>query len=235
MKERGNILFLILLAIILFVALSYAVNSGMRGGGKTGSGEKAQAQVSSILNFLDLMSSTVMRMTVSGGIKPDTISFSYNYKQQDGTVTVGGFANPNCLTNECGIFKTGGGGVSSQTFETYGHPDPTGITGTSTMPGYYQFLLMQFPYAGTALNDIVMRIVYLNTAVCDEIAARLSLPTDTSITGTYTSASNPANWDNAGYTVSTAIEPYLGKNTWLTYHGSGSGRYCHVGRLLIAR
>lgn len=234
-QERGNILFLILLAVILFAALSYAVTSSMRGGGNNAGKESVQVQASSILNLLDQISVATMRMTLTGGIKPENISFAYNYKAYDGTVTLGGFNNSSCIPNDCRMFHPAGGGVSPVTFETYTPSAPTGITTGSTMPGYYQILMIQFPYAGTALNDVVIRVVYLMPEICDEIAARLSLPTDSVINGTYLSASNTANWDTAGYTVTSAHEPLMGKNTMVTYHGSGTGRYCHVHRMLIAR
>ena len=65
--QRGNILFLILLAVVLFAALSYAVTQGMRGGGKDAGPEKFKTLASQILQNVSLMENTMMRaMTVNG-------------------------------------------------------------------------------------------------------------------------------------------------------------------------
>ena len=63
--QSGNILFLILLAIILFVALSYAVNSGMRGGGKDAGNEKNSLSYSGILQSASLMENSLNRMMLT--------------------------------------------------------------------------------------------------------------------------------------------------------------------------
>ena len=68
-RQRGNILFLILLAVVLFAALSYAVTS-QRDGGKNASGESAKSHASALLQYAALVENTVHRMVMVGGIKP---------------------------------------------------------------------------------------------------------------------------------------------------------------------
>lgn len=65
--ERGNILFLILLAVILFAALSYAVTSSMRGGGKGASGEKLETTYAELSNIFALAQGTYPRLRQIGG------------------------------------------------------------------------------------------------------------------------------------------------------------------------
>ncbi len=106
MSQRGNILFLILLAVVLFAALSYAVTSGMRGGGNDASPEKAQALASQIVNHATLVENTIQRLKVSG-CRDTEISF------QNGTF--GGYTNSNSPADmHCRVFNPAGGGLSPQ-------------------------------------------------------------------------------------------------------------------------
>lgn len=65
-NERGNVLFLILIAVALFAALSYAVTSSTRSGGGDASSEKVETQYSRIANGLINGSTIVTRMRISG-------------------------------------------------------------------------------------------------------------------------------------------------------------------------
>lgn len=47
--QRGNVLFLILLAVVLFAALNYAVTSSMSGGGKNASDERYRLLASQLI------------------------------------------------------------------------------------------------------------------------------------------------------------------------------------------
>lgn len=103
--SRGNILFLILLAVVLFAALSYAVTSSMRGGGKDASGENLKTQIATIQNFGMQMRSAVMRMTMTGGYNLWQIDFS----APDVSAST---ANATCATAACKFHDPAGGGVT---------------------------------------------------------------------------------------------------------------------------
>lgn len=64
--QRGNILFLILLAVVLFAALSYAVTSSMRGDGKNASGEKAQLDQAVMDNYTAAVNAGTLRLQMRG-------------------------------------------------------------------------------------------------------------------------------------------------------------------------
>src|SRR5690606_535896 len=101
--ERGNILFLILLAVILFAALSYAVTSSMRGGGKDASEESLQLAASDMLQWLASLDAAVMRMHLGGGYAYEDISFRYERLNYDGGTVPAAFNNSRCTTNTCRI------------------------------------------------------------------------------------------------------------------------------------
>ncbi len=68
LNERGNILFLILIAVALFAALSYAVVQSTRSGGGDVSNETSTLDVSQILTVPSTYRTAVQRMMVAQGI-----------------------------------------------------------------------------------------------------------------------------------------------------------------------
>lgn len=100
-RQRGNILFLILLAVVLFAALSYAVTQSMRGGGKDSSDEKNQLAASAILNQITLWRGSYERLRVSGDVRQ--IQFNTSARSATGTCYEGSVATTSCPT--IGLFN----------------------------------------------------------------------------------------------------------------------------------
>ncbi len=102
--ERGNILFLILLAVVLFAALSYAVTSSMRGGGKNGLEETAKLDSAISDNCTALIENSIDRLKLGNGCSSDQISYE---------LSSGGNANPDApLDKSCHLFHPNGGDVT---------------------------------------------------------------------------------------------------------------------------
>ncbi len=122
MAQRGNILFLILLAIVLFVALSYAVNSGMRGGGSNAGRESAQAGAAAISQYVTLLRNEVQRLMVVNGCAVENLDWRHDFwKRANGTYTYFNGAMGAARTPKagCAVFTAYGGPVAPQTFEKY--------------------------------------------------------------------------------------------------------------------
>lgn len=230
--QRGNILFLILLAVVLFAALSYAVVSGMRGGGNNATNENAQSAAADILNFLSNVETAVSRMRLSKELKPENISFEYTYKNYGGSTYTGNI-NSNCTSDNCRLFKPDGGGVSPRNFESYGK-DPGNLTPTNVMPGYFNIIMIQWPYAGTDLNDLVMELAYVRGEICDPINNALGNTTNPTLTGTWLNAAQPANWDTTGQVIGPS-SALVGKSTIGRSYSTTNGRVCSIYQLLVAR
>lgn len=106
MRQNGNILFLILLAVVLFAALSYAVTSSMRGGGKDMSAEAAQSSAAQILNTVNLIGATVQRLQLVNNCRDTEINFANNF------VRPASYVNNNSPEDKrCNVFDPAGGGA----------------------------------------------------------------------------------------------------------------------------
>lgn len=75
-SEKGNVLFLILIAVALFAALSYAVTSSSRTGGGDASAEVNKTNIAALQQFAPTLRTGIIRMTVSRGIPLSDIDFN---------------------------------------------------------------------------------------------------------------------------------------------------------------
>lgn len=115
-SERGNILFLILLAVVLFAAFSYAVTNSMRGGGNEASKEKALLTEADVQGYISLVENAVMRLTMSGGCTTAQVS----YETPSGTGV-----NPDAPSDKrCHVYRPEGGGVTYRDLGSAGCVQP---------------------------------------------------------------------------------------------------------------
>ncbi len=183
MQQRGNILFLILLAIILFVALSYAVNSGMRGNGKSAGSENAATAAAELQQWSTLLAQTVNRLMLVNNCKDTELSFLYD-SDGDGTVETNGqdlYYNPAAPADKrCNVFDRAGGAMAMldiNRFYNFRNVDKDVQTNTYPSPGIYvaQFAAMKFEPVGVLeKSDLVFRIGYMSKAFCDQVENKYS-------------------------------------------------------------
>lgn len=102
-NSQGNVLFLILVALALFAALSYTISQSNRAGKTDISSEKAQLAAGVNDQCTAGINTAIARLSVVRGCASDQIS----YELPDGTNL-----NPKAPTNKsCHIFNPAGGGV----------------------------------------------------------------------------------------------------------------------------
>ena len=103
---KGNALFLILIAVALFAALSYAITNSGRGGSGIDK-ETASLQASEILQYASEVKTAVMRLRLINGCSETNISFE---SAATGSL-LENTADP-ASDERCHIFSADGGGVS---------------------------------------------------------------------------------------------------------------------------
>lgn len=102
-SQRGNALFLILIAVALFAALSYAVTQSGRGSG-TVSRETALIAASRVVQYAGAVEQAVSRMGLVNGCGETQISFENS--------EVAGYTNASAPADDsCHVFEPAGGGV----------------------------------------------------------------------------------------------------------------------------
>ena len=102
-QESGNVLFLILIAVALFAALSYAVTSSSRSGGGDANDETNLISSSTITQYPASIRTSIIRMQVSKGVGTSELEFNEpgNTAAADGDFaecgTFGGVQGVNCV------------------------------------------------------------------------------------------------------------------------------------------
>jgi hypothetical protein len=103
--QSGNVIVIILIGIVLFAALSYAVTGSLRGGANDGS-TKQDLVVTDVLAYANAMQATV-RTLILGGCTENQISF-----QSPALTNNSAYANASAPADKsCHVFEPSGGGL----------------------------------------------------------------------------------------------------------------------------
>lgn len=167
-NESGNVLIYILVAIVLFAALSYVVGNMMRGGNADMIGEEqAKLYAGEILDYARIIRSAVQEMRISNGCTDTDISFENN--------VVAGYDNG--TNTACQVFHADGGD------KKYVVPtDKWFDTSLAASTGYGEYL---FSGMTTVTNigiddgtsnalELIMFIPYIKLSVCNAINEKLN-------------------------------------------------------------
>lgn len=164
-RQSGNILFLILLAIVLFAALTYAVNGSFRVTQDTAiPKEKARSIATQIINYVTSMEQAVTRMRTTGECKLEQLDFDRapEFTGYDGLNTP--------ADGHCKLFNANGGGIP------FTPPDPAWFDGVNT--GQYWYGEWHFTGANYVANigttaagvdtsqEITVILPYLKKDIC---------------------------------------------------------------------
>lgn len=166
-NHRGNALFLILIAVALFAALSYAITSSGRGGGSIDR-EQATISGSEIIQYAGQIQNAVNKLKIIGGCSDTNISFE---SLETGTLLENTFDPTG--DERCHVFSNDGGGVTYREFN-----DQILDNANSASKYYSQPVFVGTTHitdVGTdggaeASKELMMFIPFLKESVCKEIA-----------------------------------------------------------------
>lgn len=183
-REYGNVLFIILIGVALFGALSFVVSGMMRGGSGTGnivSEEKAELYANEILDYARGLRRTIKELQISNRCSDTEISFEND--------VISGYENANAPSdNSCHVFHPDGGGLSYQL-----PPDEWLDTNFSANSRYKEWYVpdagcvVGIGTGGTTENncasdasevELTVFLFYIKAEIANSIAEKLNIPTN---------------------------------------------------------
>lgn len=163
-SEQGNVLFLILIAVALFAALSYAVTQSTRSGGGDAGKETTLVNSSTITQYPASIKTAIVRMIVSNGVSVDQLTFDPP-------------SNFSVLTLDTdkahAVFHPTGGGASYQLA-------PASVMANNGVGTWHYNAQNQVLNIGTdatnnTANDVIAFLPGVSLAICTRIHEQLGL------------------------------------------------------------
>lgn len=170
MSPKGNALFLILIAVALFAALSYAVTQSGRGGGGV-SKEQTILLAGQIVQYAGAVESTVNRMLLTGTA---VASLSFCSLGAGAKCSLDGAGGDICITGSDCFFAPDGGGFAT------GPDIPDGAKALGSATWYFESPTATTTIItgiGTGAADANLAVYGLTLDVCNEINRGLGLGT----------------------------------------------------------
>jgi hypothetical protein len=215
--QSGNVLFLILIAVALFAALSYAVTQSSRGAGDADA-EKAALDSAVSDNCVSNVQAAELKVSLLNGCDASEIS----YELEDGT-------NPNALApvdESCHVFRdNGGGGYACGTYLAATGCDLTTLASVGDRCGSIVYAGME---GGTRLyvgsTDSTYGGWITASTACTNIGADWYLPTLGELRLLHTNAATITGFSTGNYWSSTEINANDARRKNLT-NGIEGGSY----------
>jgi hypothetical protein len=162
--ERGNVLFLILIAVALFAALSYAVTSSSRSGGGDASGETNLVNSAQVTQYPASVRTALIRMFVSNGIAQDELNFDSPSTFSSGSC--------NSAATKCVFHPTGGG--ATYTFAP-AEVMESGSQGQWIFSSKYKITDIGTNATDGTGNDIIAFLPGIKSTICKKLNSELGI------------------------------------------------------------
>ena len=174
-NESGNVLFLILIAVALFAALSYAVTQSTRGGGNADN-ETKQIQIAQVVQHISEVRTALSRLMIINGCDNTDISF------ENANWSNGNYDHTPAASVDCQIYHPDGGGVAFRKIDT-----SLLHNSKSALSTYGQFAFSGGVWiyeAGDNNPDLTMMLPHLTEEAC------LAIQENLNISGSYLTIGN---------------------------------------------
>lgn len=191
-NEKGNVLFLILIAVALFAALSYAVTQSTQSGGGDAGSETNLINSAQVTQYPSSVRTAALRMVI-GGTDISTLEFNPSSD----------FANCSNSGRRCVFHPSGGGATSTQ---APGNVMSDGGAGTWYFNGNFEIVNLGVSQASSfAGNEIIAFLPGVSQALCNRINEELNISSTpavgTDIESTYEALKDNTNSFPASETV----------------------------------
>jgi hypothetical protein len=226
-KSDGSIIFLILIAIFLFGALTYMYLKSSRTTDYLALEEdKAALYASEIVNYANALKEGVNRMKLLHGVDAYQIDYYANAENY-----VLGNNNANCTSNKCRLFHPEGGAVKPRIIDKEFYDLTTDIEETNVFQKT-SFWSVAIEGVGTDADDIVLTLFGIHPEICKNINKKFS-DIEPSVMlpqiayGSWIRLHGNINqFPDSTYTINDAL--YAGHKTFCVGHSNHNQVFVHV-------
>lgn len=171
-NRSGNVLFLILIAVALFAALSYAVTGSSRSSGAQISADQARILAAEIRQYASSIEQAITKLSVINGCGDNEISFDNPVTQGYADIDL---ANPRSPSDfSCHVFHPNGGGLAYRTWDDKFLGD-TGNASYLPVKGYSLFMArLQVLDHGTEKAEMLFVVPWLKPEICNALNKSVS-------------------------------------------------------------
>ncbi|HEY8964075.1 MAG TPA: hypothetical protein VIN59_06405 [Alphaproteobacteria bacterium] len=168
---RGNVLFLILIAVMLFAALTAAITKSNEGTGNMNR-ERGTISGTDLMSYGSAMEKTVARM-LSNDMSESSLSFENgNWQFNDNSLVEPSATFPNCSSATCKVFDAMGGGMAAQTYTSQTLDSPVA---TDVRSGHGIVYALTVTGVGSSAQDLVLMISAIDKNTCTAINDTLKI------------------------------------------------------------
>ncbi len=163
--QQGNVLFLILIAVVLFAALSYAVSMSTRNNQQDAGAEKIQVTAAALIQYATSIENAITRLRAANTCSETDISFATPIYETLG----GAVANPDAKFSitppqkRCHVFEANGGQAIAISF------NETAIQGQvagAIKSGHATLIIGSVPNIGSDAPDLILAFPSIRRDVC---------------------------------------------------------------------
>lgn len=204
--QSGNALFLILIAVALFAALSYAITSSGRGGGGIDR-EKKAINASQVLQYAASVQQAIQRMQMVNGCSDTQISFAYD-SNSDGSVDASDDYWNASAPSECYVFGSDGGGLvfndfTAETYTPQSELSNSNNYGKPMFVGGAQVLGVgsdcdPATSGDTSCKDLLLWFHYMDPDLCKSLNENLGIDISSYVNENVSNISDADNWKFTG-------------------------------------
>jgi hypothetical protein len=195
---EGNVLFLVLIAVALFAGLSYVVTQSSRSGAGNITSEKAQLEISNLLNYVTAVQTGLLKLEFAQDVSAGEIYLNNDiYTRNDGSPLPAVMGTPPDPGRY--LFHPSGGGVIAQAFPQIAADCPS-CPGGYVKPGDMLIVWIRPQWIGDpAMNDVAITFFGVREDVCRLINKKVGIQGIPQVDYTFTSQIIALNFDGSPY------------------------------------